>query len=131
MMRVFGPILMALIAVLSFGLHSVKIDAKRSAEELIEVRREIRAEQQALQILSAEWSHLNQPSKLQRMSARHLQLDRVRTTQIVALDDLPYLKLDLFDSPDAPFSAGLEAKPYRKPNLLIEIGVLGEGVTDD
>ena len=131
MIRVFGPILIALIAVLSFGLHSVKIDAKRSAEELIEVQREIRAEQQALQILSAEWSHLNQPSKLQQMSARHLKLDRVRTTQIVALDDLPYLKLDLFDSSDVLFDAGLEPRPNRRPSLIVEIGVLGEGVSDD
>lgn len=131
MIRVFGPILMALIAVLSFGLHSVKIDAKRSAEELYEVRREIRAEQEALQVLGAEWSHLNQPSKLQQMSVRHLKLDRVRTTQIVALDDLPYLKLDLFDSSDALFGAGLEPRPNRKPNLIVEIGVLSEGRAHD
>jgi hypothetical protein len=127
MTRLFGPILGALIAILIFGLHSVKIDATRSAEELVKVQQDILDERKALQILTAEWSHLNQPGKLQRMSETYLELEAVRTTQIVALDDLPYLKLDLFDGSDGQHKVTYPQKPIPRPELLVEISSDNDG----
>lgn len=91
MIRLFIPFVATVIAVLSFGLHSVKIDAKQSREELREVRAAISAERKAIQILSAEWSYLNQPGKLQAMSKKYLKLQSIEVDQIAALEDVTHL----------------------------------------
>lgn len=120
MIRVFGPVLAAIIVMLSFGLHSVKLDAKHAYEENQRVKVAIMKEEQAIQILAAEWSHLNQPAKLKRMSDKFLELEDVRATQIVVFEDIPYMGLDLFED-EAPLIGLVEAPEMTLPDLLVEI----------
>jgi hypothetical protein len=121
MIRIFGPVLAAIIVMLSFGLHKVKLDAKQSSEELQQVKYQISQEQQAMQILAAEWSHLNQPAKLEHMSRKYLVLNDVRATQIAAFEDIPYLGLNLFDTSDPFIGIDSDTSPRQKPDLLVQI----------
>ncbi|TNE42140.1 MAG: hypothetical protein EP347_01355 [Alphaproteobacteria bacterium] len=118
MSRLTGPVSAAVLFMLFIFVHVVKLDAKGAREENYRLEAEIQREQQAIQILSAEWSHLNQPAKLEQMAVRYLALKEVRTTQIVALEDVPYMGLDLFDQHGVSgpvMDAAHETPRYQQP----------------
>ncbi len=105
MIKLLTPIVVAVIAALSFGLHTVKIDAKESREELRDIRAEISAEQKAIQILSAEWSYLNQPGKLQAMSEKYLKLQSIEVEQIAGLEDITRLSPPLVEAMSVSYAS--------------------------
>ncbi|TNE59147.1 MAG: hypothetical protein EP340_03420 [Alphaproteobacteria bacterium] len=126
MSRLSGPVSAAVLFMLFVFVHVVKLDAKGAHEENRQLEAQILREQQAIQILSAEWSHLNQPAKLDQMAGRFLALKEVRTTQIVALEDVPYMGLDLFDQHgvSGPVMAASHERPRyqgRDNNYYVQI----------
>lgn len=76
-------------AAVVFGM---KHDAERAAERVAQLQRDIDGERESISLLKAEWSLLNQPSRLQRLVERYnayLQLEPLDVAQIAALEDLP------------------------------------------
>jgi len=59
---------------LGYGLYHLKHEVKALEDELFRLNRQILAEQQAIHVLRAEWSYINQPQRLQSLSQRHLDL---------------------------------------------------------
>jgi len=53
------------------------------------LRREILTSQQAIQVLRAEWSYLNQPVRIEALIRRHMDLRPTDTVQIADIDTLP------------------------------------------
>ena len=53
------------------------------------VKRKIATEQAALRVLQAEWGYLDQPSRIEKLAARHLTLAPVQGVKFVSLDDVP------------------------------------------
>jgi hypothetical protein len=51
--------------------------------------REILASQEAIQVLRAEWSYLNQPVRIEALIRRHMDLRPTNTAQIGGIDALP------------------------------------------
>ena len=76
----------ALIAVVLFAL---KHEVQRLERELQLVSRQIVADQQATHVLKAEWSYLNQPSRIADLALRHLRLQPLRTSQIIDIEAVP------------------------------------------
>jgi hypothetical protein len=58
-------------------------------EQLVKINRSIVADRDAIHVLKAEWSYLNQPTRLAELSHRHLQLQPIGTAQLGSLDALP------------------------------------------
>lgn len=46
-------------------------------------------EEEALKILRAEWSYLNQPARLEKLAAGHLDLVPLKGSQFATLQDIP------------------------------------------
>ena len=74
---------------LGYGLYHLKHEVKALEDELFRLNRQILAEQQAIHVLRAEWSYINQPQRLQSLSQRHLDLQPTRPAQIGTLATLP------------------------------------------
>lgn len=74
---------------LALVLFSVKYEVQDLEVELSQVQRNIVGEQRALHVLTAEWSHLNEPARLRRLAERHLDLAPVTPRQIVSFASLP------------------------------------------
>lgn len=73
-------------------VFDMKMAAERSAERVAELKRKIEDEREAIRLLRAEWSLLNQPQRLQGLVERYsdfLQLQPLEPKQIVSLDALP------------------------------------------
>jgi hypothetical protein len=74
---------------LGYGLYHLKHEVKALEDELFRLNRQILAEQQAIHVLRAEWSYINQPQRLQSLTQRHLDLQPTKPAQIGTLAALP------------------------------------------
>ncbi len=85
-----GPLLwLALIAIASVGTFHLKYRVQAQEQELTRLDRQIQRDRDAIQVLHAEWAHLNDPARLSDLARRHLDLAPVAGVQIVTFDALP------------------------------------------
>jgi hypothetical protein len=75
-------------------------------DRLAEINRGIVSNLEAVHVLKAEWSFLNQPARLEDLGRRHLDLDVAPSARVVTISDIPFRP-----APDA----GADAKPETKP----------------
>ena len=45
---------------------------------------------EAVHVLKAEWSYLNQPARLEDLGRRLLNLEPVKATQTISIEDIPF-----------------------------------------
>ncbi len=85
-----GPMLwLALIALASIGTFQLKYRVQAQEQQLTALDRQIQRDRDAIQVLHAEWAHLNDPNRLSDLARRHLDLAPVAGVQIVRFDALP------------------------------------------
>lgn len=58
-------------------------------QRLENITADMRREEDTLRVLQAEWSYLNQPERLEKLSAQYLKLAPMKGRQFVAAADLP------------------------------------------
>jgi cell division protein FtsL len=80
---------LALAIVAGAGLFHVSYRVQSLEEELTQVNRDILREQETIHLLHAEWSYLNEPTRLAELTRRHLALAPLSSTQMVRIEDLP------------------------------------------
>jgi hypothetical protein len=89
MIRAVNLISVAIIIVVSVALYHIKYETSATARQVVELREQVAAERDLVSVLRAEWSHLNQPARLQDLAMRHLQLVPITVDQMVTLQELP------------------------------------------
>lgn len=89
MMRLSNLFWIGLAIALIFGVFHLKREVHALEEELTRLSRNILAEEEAIQVLQAEWSYLNQPARLRDLAKRHLDLAPMKPAQIGRVGDLP------------------------------------------
>jgi cell division protein FtsL len=82
-----GGLAVALVA--ACGLYIMKDRVNRLEGELRRQQAMIAAEQSRLHRLRAEWATLEQPGRIARLAAAHLNLRPAYPTQIMTIADLP------------------------------------------
>jgi cell division protein FtsL len=87
-MRQTTVLFVLLAGALSLALFSVKYQVQDLEGELVDLNRSIKVEQQAIRVLKAEWSHLNNPERLRGLAERHLGLDQVRPEQMQTVQNV-------------------------------------------
>jgi len=78
-----------LVAASGYAMFQVKYEVGQLEDELARVNHQIVADHEAMHVLSAEWSRLNQPSRLDELARRHLHLAPIATSQIGQVETLP------------------------------------------
>lgn len=116
-------ILSAVLAgAVGIGLFFVKHEVKEQEARLSELNREIERNQEAIHVLKAEWSYLNDPARLRALSEKFLSMKVVGPAQIATLDNLPMNDPNagpLYAEAERPQAAKsvrqLAARPARPP----------------
>ncbi len=72
------------ITILSSLLFEFKHAVQDGWDRLDHLERDITIQRQALQVLRAEWSHLNQPDRLAWLAEKHLNLQPIQPRQILS-----------------------------------------------
>ena len=86
-----STVLFAILAVV-LGATSIVIGTEVAdlEDRLSGIHRDIAREQEALHVLRAEWSYLNQPERLEALARRHLGLRMPEAAQTMRVSDLPF-----------------------------------------
>ena len=69
--------------------YSIKYETIFHAERIVKLKHEIKAEQDEIATLRAEWAHLTRPERVQALADKFLELQPVALRQIVRADALP------------------------------------------
>lgn len=97
------------LAVLVLGVYSFKMLAGREGAEIVDTDRQIAEEQHALRLLRAEVAHLEQPKRIERLSAAYLGLQPIpakREAQADALTEIVRQGASPAPALQAPVRAG-------------------------
>ncbi|MGD9741728.1 MAG: energy transducer TonB [Dongiaceae bacterium] len=89
MSRLSLPIWLIVIVFVGVCMFHVKFAVQELEAQLSLTERQITQSEEALRVLRAEWSYLNEPSRLADLNQRHLGLVPVAAGQMVGLDALP------------------------------------------
>lgn len=101
----------ALAGCVGYGLYHLKNEVQSLEDQLFHVNRTILAEQEAIHVLRAEWSYLNQPARLQALASRHLDLQPTKPNQLGTVASLPPLQ------PEAAPPALAAVPPAAAPRM--------------
>ncbi len=106
-------LLMAVAA--AAGLFLMKYEMRALEEQLAGLNRDIVRKQEALHVLRAEWSHLNQPVRLERLGRTLLRLEPMMPGQAGRISDIP-LRMEAAPAVQAQ-GAGTRIVPRIVPRL--------------
>ncbi len=96
MIRPATVLIVLLAASLSLTLFVVKYQVQDFEGELVEYNRALTDDRQAIHVLKAEWSYLNQPARLRNLAERYLGFAAIETRQVGTADEFfPILPADL------------------------------------
>lgn len=97
MIRTINVILILAMVSLSVLLYAINYQADSAERAGNALRRQIVQEQEAIRVLRAEWSYLNQPDRLQELSSKYLDLQPATAQQVGSFDSIPFRP-----APDVP-----------------------------
>lgn len=86
--RLVDLIALGLLIVLILGVYLAKTIAGRERTEIAQVERQIAAERTRVRLLQAEVAHLEQPSRIERLSTAYLGLEAVKIDRETDADGL-------------------------------------------
>ena len=88
MIRVGTFVWLALLTLIGVGLYQVELGVLAKESELRQINRQIDANREATHVLEAEWSYLNDPTRLADLARRYTDLAPATPTQIAGFDRL-------------------------------------------
>ncbi|CAN0409851.1 unnamed protein product, partial [Discosporangium mesarthrocarpum] len=97
------------------GLFVVKHRVQTLEDRLHALNAEIITDRDAIQVMQAEWSYLNQPARLEALSKRLLGMDAPSSTQTVSMQELLDQSAPEQIDATAPTAIALKKKPVAKP----------------
>lgn len=71
---------------IGFILFKVKYEVVEIEEKIKQTLRQMKRERETLHILKAEWSHLNEPQRLQKLAEKFLDIQPIKADQIASLN---------------------------------------------
>ena len=84
-----STLFISLLAVITgIALFVVKYQVQDLEGTLTHINRKISGHRQAVHVLKAEWSHLNEPNRLRYLTARYLDLGPLENIQFTRSSDL-------------------------------------------
>lgn len=89
MIRPTSLILLILAAAAGGALFHVSFEVSELDDRLSTLNRDITSDREAIHVLRAEWSFLNQPERIEELARRHLDLSPVSGTQLTGAGTLP------------------------------------------
>jgi hypothetical protein len=117
MIRLSTLIWLALSIAAGIGLFQVKYRVQAREGELGQINRQIVRDQEAIHVLAAEWSFLNEPSRLGELARRHLELAPFTSAQLAHFSDLPARPAPVPPPPDAVQPPAAPAAPVPGPSI--------------
>ena len=78
---------------ISIALFSVKYQVQDLEDDLSRLNSSITIERQSIHVLNAEWSHLNNPERLEKLARWHLGMQPIDPVQMTNFTGMERIKL--------------------------------------
>jgi hypothetical protein len=88
-MRIIHLFVICALVFAAAYVYRIKMESTARTERVLRLHAEVREQRDAIAALRAEWAKLDSPSRLQRLSERHLTLKPLNATQHDSLKNLP------------------------------------------
>jgi cell division protein FtsL len=88
MFRLFNAFLVLGLLVASYFIYSLEHATRSGERELARLEARIREEQESFKLLTAEWSLLTRPDRIQHLAEKHLQLKILSPEQAIDPSEL-------------------------------------------
>jgi cell division protein FtsL len=88
-LRLLNFVVIGALVLAAAYVYRVKLNSTVQAEHLAKLRSEVRHQRDTIAALRAEWGELDNPSRIEALAKRYLQLRPTATTQFDTLDHLP------------------------------------------
>ena len=85
--------LIFMFALMATGMFVIKNKVIALENDLERINAKIREDQNALHVLKAEWTYLNDPARIRNLSEKHVHMKPLRGEQIISFSAIP-LKTD-------------------------------------
>ena len=121
MIRRSMPLWLLLATCAGITLFLVKHEVQEREDRLNALHREILADQEAIQVLNAEWSYLNRPDRLEHLIREFSENRTAYHLRLTSLDMLPQLLNEPGDLSDAKTDGIGIILPMIRP-ISIETG---------
>ena len=89
MLRILNLLAVAALIGSAIYAYTIKYETIFHAERIVKLKHEIKAEQDQIGMLRAEWAHLTRPERVQALADKLLELQPIALNQIVSADALP------------------------------------------
>ena len=104
--------ILSFLAMVSAGsVFWVSYEVERLEHAIAQAERKQTKTRQTIAVLEAEWSLVNQPSRLSAMVQQHLQMQPVKAQQILSMEAIPYRQDDQTASTEQPEDPKLQENP--------------------
>ena len=101
-----------LTCLVGFGMFVMKNKVQSLEKELAQINSNIQDDVKTIHVLNAEWSHLNNPSRLRELASKHISLNPLQAEQIINYSALPFEYEN--GGTDQIMTAGVDHKEYKK-----------------
>ena len=88
-MRLLNFCLVVLLVVATAYVYEIKFEATQRYTKVVEMRKEVRRQRDAIAALRADYARLENPSRLEKLAQRFLTLRPAELSQFDSLDGLP------------------------------------------
>jgi len=133
LMRGGAVVWVVLALVAATGLFLLKYEVQALEAELAGIEKANERHREAIHVLRAEWSYMNQPGRLQTLASDHLDLVPVSPERVTVIDALPFRPRMSADTDRTgplvlaprvlnPGEADAVPVPGRKPTIVADMG---------
>ena len=77
------------VVLVGYAMFQVKYEVMQQEQTLAGINKQITDDREQIRVLSAEWSYLTRPSRIEDLSARFLHLGNMSSAQILPLSAIP------------------------------------------
>ena len=108
--RFFHLAVIAALIAAAVAVYEVKYQSTYDVQRVAKLRAEIRAEQESIAALQAQWNRLTAPARIQDLAARHLGMKPLSVPQFGEFASLPE-RLPSLGDPIGDIIEAMQAKP--------------------
>jgi hypothetical protein len=124
MIRIGTFVWLAILTLIGVGLYQVELGVLAKEAELKQIKRQIDANRDAMHVLDAEWSYLNDPTRLADLARRYTDMVPVTPTQMAGFERLMPRQAPVIDGVPSfernwPVDPVPETSPSGKGPLLL------------
>ncbi len=89
-----GAIWLCIAAFIAIGSFILKNHVISLENKLEATNQQILENQKAIHVLKAEWSHLNDPGRIRKLSEKYLHMQPLKAEQFISINDIPFKNME-------------------------------------